>query len=96
MCAINKELNAEEKIQVHTRCLKSSFYIKFSHIIPVLVRQKKQENDFWGLCPGLNSAKMDPKIFKKNNHVAHSIPDGSPRKKIKVRCVRGTIYGVFR
>ena len=75
MCAINKELiqqttiNMKEKIQVHTRCLKSSLQVKFWHIIPGLVRQKKQEkihkNDFWGMCPGLNSVKMDPKIFKK-------------------------------
>ncbi len=32
------------------------------------------KNDFLGFYPGLNSFKMDPKI-------AHSIPDGSPRKK---------------
>jgi hypothetical protein len=41
----------------------------FSHIIPALVRQIKQEkiqkNDLWGLCPGLISVKMDLKIFKK-------------------------------
>ena len=36
---------------------------------------KIQNNDFWGLCPGLNGFKMDPKISKKK-YVAHS-------KKIK-------------
>ena len=46
-------------------------------------RKKIQKNDFLGLCPGLNSVKMDPKIFKKNNYVAHRIPDGSTRKKNK-------------
>ena len=54
-----------------------------------------QKKNSWDLCPGLNCVKMDPKIFKKK-HVAHSIPDGSPRKKIKVRYVRGNIYGIFR
>ena len=38
---------------------------------------------------------MDSKIFIKNNYVAHSIPDGSPRRQIKVRYVRGNIYGVL-
>ena len=65
-------------------------------ISPEKTGKKNQKNDFWGLCPGLKCVKMDSKIFKKKNHVAHSIPDGSPRKKIKVRYVRGTIYGVFR
>ena len=63
---------------------------------PEKTGKKIKKNDFWGLCAGLKSVKMDPKIFKKKKHVAHSIPDGSPREKIKVRYVRGTIYGVFR
>ena len=37
----------------------------------------------WGLSPGLKCVKMDLNIFKKNNHVAHSTPDGRLRKKIK-------------
>ena len=41
---------------------------------------KGSKVEFWGLCSGLNSVKIDPKIFKNNNHVGNSIPDGRPRK----------------
>jgi hypothetical protein len=39
-------------------------------------REKIQKNDFWGLCLGLISVKMDPEFLKKKYTVAHSIPDG--------------------
>ena len=86
MCAITKEpiqqtpINAKEKNQSSHTMLK----IVFSHIIPVLVRQKKtgkkiKKTTSGVYVPVFNSPviKMDPKIFKKENHVAHSIPDGS-------------------
>ena len=41
--------------------------------------KKIQKNDFWSLCPGLNSVKMCNSVII----VSHSIPDGSPRKKNK-------------
>ena len=37
-----------------------------------------------------------PEKVEKKNTVAHSTPDVTPRKKKKVRYVRGTICGVFR
>ena len=70
MCAINNEpiqqITSKEKIQVHTRCLKSSLLV-FNPGICSLKKTGKQieKNDFWYLCPGLNSVTMDPKIFKK-------------------------------
>ena len=33
--------------------------------------------------PVLNVSKWTPKFSKKKNHVAHSTPDGLPRKKKK-------------
>ena len=34
-------------------------------ISPEKKGKKIQKDEFWGLCPGLNSDKMVPKIFKK-------------------------------
>ncbi len=68
-------------------------------------------NKIFAYNPGSCSPEKTGKKFKKTTSgayvpvlivsrwtpkFAHSIPDGSPRKKIKARYVRGTIYGVFR
>ena len=63
--------------------LNKSFAYNPGTCSPEKTGKKIQKNYFWGLCPDLISVKMDPNIFKNNNHVAHSIPDGSPRKKNK-------------
>ena len=62
---------------IKTRTLISE--IDFLNLFPIFFFKK---TNFCGLCPGLNCVKMDTTIFKKKNaHVAHSIPDGRPRKK---------------
>ena len=61
----------------------------FLNSFPIFSSKKTNS---WGLCPGLNCVKMDSKIFKKNNHVADSIPDGRDRKKIKSKIGPGVLF----
>ena len=50
----------------------------FLNLFPIFFSKKTNS---WSLSPDLNFVKIDPKFSKKKNHVAHSIPDGRPRKK---------------
>jgi hypothetical protein len=57
----------KSQTKVHKSCSKSIFDILADNLINLNVlnsykkRKKIQKNDFWGLCPGLNCMKMDPK-----------------------------------